>query len=163
MTVNLKTCFIFSISIVFILPDFAMPNENKIEQQEKTSNKITLEKMRKKKGFPRIDERYSMMIIGPDCHSDTIDPGIIAKNTFDPSVHHELRVIDPYTKREITWDKIPLFGFTQPGIKPKEKNFRKPYLWEVKETPWVAELAINWGGAGSRPAHKLFSYRCLER
>ncbi len=122
MTVNLKTCFLIPIFIVLILPDFVVSNENKIEEQGIASNKMTWEKMRKKQNFPRINERYSMMIIGPDCPSDTIDPGIIAKNAFDPSVHPELRVIDPYTKKEITWDKMPQFGFIQPGTKPKEKN-----------------------------------------
>lgn len=97
---NMKIYFTLSICWLFILSDFAVSGENKIEQPETSSNKISLAKTLKKKILPWIDERYSMMIIGPDCHSDTIDPGIIAKNTLDPNVHAELLIINPYTKNE---------------------------------------------------------------
>ncbi|NLD37190.1 MAG: hypothetical protein GX654_10005 [Desulfatiglans sp.] len=109
MLVNLKTCFIISIFIVFILPDFAVSGENKIEEQRKSSDKMILEKMHKEKCLPQIDERYSMMIFGLNSHSYLIDPGILAKNTLEPNVHAELRVINPYTKKEITWNRMPCF------------------------------------------------------
>ncbi|MBN1906638.1 MAG: hypothetical protein JW927_16265 [Deltaproteobacteria bacterium] len=125
MLVNLKTCFFISIFIAFILPDFAVSGENKIEEHDKASNKMTLEKKHKKKCRPRIDERYSMMIIGPDCHSEFIDPGIIAKNTFDPNVHAELRIINPYTKHESSGCKKENHGSLQhkPGISWVDKLF----------------------------------------
>ncbi len=99
-----------------------MSGENKIDQQRAPSNKITLAKVRKNKSLPRIDERYSMMIIGPNCHSGPIDPGIIVKKKYDPNIHPELIIIDPYTKKEITRNKGPHFGFIQPEFQPKDKK-----------------------------------------
>jgi hypothetical protein len=104
---NPKTCFFIFIIIVFILTGNAESIENKIEKPKKTSNKVTLEKRQKNNCLPLIDERYYMMILGLICHSEIIDPGIIAKNTIDPSGHAELRIIDPYTKKEITGFKMP--------------------------------------------------------
>jgi hypothetical protein len=126
MIINKKTCFTILMFIVFILTGNAVSIENKIEQQKKTSNKLTLKKVQKNKCRPYIDEKYSMIILGKNCHSELIDPGIIAKNAIDPSVHAELRVIDPYTKKEITWDKMPCFGFNKPETMLKDKNYKVP-------------------------------------
>jgi hypothetical protein len=123
---NPKTCFFVFMSFVFIFMDITVSGENNIEQQKNTANKLTFEKRQKNKCLPWVDERYYMMIIGRNCHSDLIDPGIIAKNAYDPSIQHELRVIDPYTKKEITWDKMPCFGFNMPETKLKDKDYKIP-------------------------------------
>lgn len=125
MTINSKTYFILFIFIVFIFADITMSGENKIEKQRKSENKITLSKILKKKILPWIDERFSMMIIGPNCHSDRVDPGIIAKNTLDPNAHAELIIINPYTKNESSGCKKENHGSLQhkPGISWIDKLF----------------------------------------
>ncbi|MGD9161592.1 MAG: hypothetical protein PVG39_24475 [Desulfobacteraceae bacterium] len=132
MAKNQKICFLLSIYFILFLPDIAMSDENNTDQQGVSSNKISMVKMRKKKCLPWIDERYYMMIIGPNCHSDPVDPEIIVKKTYDPNIHHELRIIDPYTKREITGYKGPCFGSFRQKYQPKGKRYETSVSGSVK-------------------------------
>jgi hypothetical protein len=57
---------------------------------------------------------YSMKIIKPN---PSIDNEII-KNTYDPNIDYKLRIINPYTKKEITGNKRPCFS-------PIQNKFQK--------------------------------------
>jgi hypothetical protein len=85
----------------------------------------------KRHNLSRTDDKYSMNIIRPN-------PGIdseIVMNTFDPNIDYKLRIIDPYTRKEITGCKGPCFGPFQHKFLEEGKRYETPvtgpakYLW----------------------------------
>ena len=109
MIKKLHVCFTLSICIILFMPGIAASEENKKDLKSNGSGKTQTEKMIKNQPlpvFPWTDNKYSMRILIPNPH---LDPEIV-KNTFDPGIDYKLRIIDPYTRKEITGNKGPCPG-----------------------------------------------------
>ena len=125
MTKKQKTCLFLSGCFILLFSGVTFSDEAKAEKKVKPADKAQTEEMPKlqpKPVFPWDDKNYSMQIIRPK-------PGVdnqIVKNNFDPNIDYKLRIIDPYTKREITGSERSCFG-----------SFRHKFIREGKkyETP----------------------------
>ena len=126
MTKIRKTCLFLSSCFVLLFSGVALSDDTKVEKKNDSMDMAQIEMMQKKKCLPLVDERYYMMIIGPNCHSDSVDPEIIVKKKDDPNIHPELRIIDPYTRKELTGNKGKGFGLFQHKLQPEGKRYETP-------------------------------------
>lgn len=130
MIINRKNCIILSIFIIFFMGGKAMSDEIKKELQP-PKDKDQIKKIFKKgipPAVPCTKGRFSMRIIRPN-------PGIdseIVKNTFDPNIDYKLRIIDPYTGKEITGSKGPCFGAPHRKFQPEGKRYETSITGQVK-------------------------------
>lgn len=125
MTKNLKTCFVLSICLILFLPGIVVSEEIKKENKKNCLDKAQIKKELKYQSglvIPRAENEYSMKIFRPN---PNIDDKII-KNTFDPNIDYKLRIINPYTKKEITGYKGPFFGFPLNKIQPEGEKYETP-------------------------------------
>ena len=124
MTKKQTTCLFLLMILIFLFSGTSMSGESKVDQKP-VSDKPQTEKMVKNQPspvFPWTDKKYSMRIIRPN---PNLDPEIV-KNTFDPNVDYKLRIIDPYTRKEITGYKGPCFGLLHKKFKYKGKKYETP-------------------------------------
>ena len=124
MTKKQTTCLFLLMILIFLFSGTSMSGESKVDQKP-VSDKPQTEKMIKHhplQVFPWTDKKYSMRIIRPN---PNLDPEIV-KNTFDPNVDYKLRIIDPYTRKEITGYKGPCFGLLHKKFKYKGKKYETP-------------------------------------
>ena len=126
MTRNLKTCFFLSIYIIF-LPGFGYSEEAKIAApREGSAARSQIEKMVKHHSgvvSPKAKKKFSMNIIRPN---PDIDPEIVM-NTFDSNIDYKLRIINPYTRKEITGYKGRCIGSLHNKFQPKGKRYETRY------------------------------------
>ena len=107
-----KTGLFLTIILTFLFSGVTMSDETKADKENPLSDKTQIEKILKKQtgfAFHRKDDKFSMNIIRPN---PSIDSEIV-KNTFDPNTDYRLRIIDPYTGKEITGCKGPCSGSFQ--------------------------------------------------
>ena len=107
---------------IIFLPGFGYCDEAKVARQEESADKSQIEKMVKHyPGFvsPKAQKKFSMNIIRPN---PNIDPEIV-RNSFDPNIDYKLRIIGPYTRKEITgyWGRC--FGSLQHKLHQKGKRY----------------------------------------
>lgn len=118
-----KTGLFLTIILTFLFSGVTMSDETKADKENPLSDKTQKEEMPKKQSghvFLRTDKKFSMNIIRPP--SPNIDSEIV-KNNFDPNTDYKLRIIDPYTGKEITGYKGPCSGSFQHKFLPKDKGY----------------------------------------
>lgn len=126
MTRNQKSYFFLSICFI-LLPGIAVSEENKKVPKKNSQDKAKIEKMLKYQSgtvLPFKDIKYSMKIIKPNPNIDSE----IVKNTFDPYIDYKLRIINPYTRKEITGKKEQCISFPKTKFLPKGKRYETPII-----------------------------------
>jgi len=118
-------CFLLSICLICLSPDYSKSGERKTVLLEDPEVEVLIEKNLKEKlkiVAPEPPTKYSMRIIKPDPNTD---PKIV-KNTFDPNVDYKLRIIDLFTKKKITGLKRPLDKAILQELQEKGKRYETP-------------------------------------
>lgn len=114
MTKNQKVCLFLSGFLFLIFSGSAVADKTLVDKKYLLPDKAQIEKnLLNQSGivFP-WEEEFSMHIIKP---FPNIDCEII-KNTFNFNTDFELRIIDPYTKKETTGRKEPCLGPLQNNL-----------------------------------------------
>ena len=120
-----KTALFLTIILVFLFSGIAMSDETKVDKKSDLTDKAQIEKMLKKKSGPVFhwtDKKFSMKVIRPNPNIDSE----IVKNTYDPNIDYKLRIIDPYTRKEITGYKGLCPGSFRHKFLPKGKRYETP-------------------------------------